>query len=471
MQLEGLVIPISFNTALLSKGIDIITDMIGDAVTSTFEWADSMDHLGDVTGMTTDQTAAWAFVAKKAGVEVDTLANSTVIMAKGLLDSKGELSTTGKALEDFGVSVKDANGKVKDQNTLMNDIAKKYAAFGTQTERVDFLTNVFGRSGANLVDVFDTLANEGGIDAVQQKVKDLGLAIDPDVYEQFTRNLEELKLAGQGLAVQFVNGLMPAAEKILEWAKQFQGMTPEQIFDRLSVYLEWLPAKFENWAKRMDWGKVSQDLIDGINNIDWNTIGQKAGTAAMQIINGIDAIFKGVDWSGLFTAIGTAFMQFSTGLVGGNLQQFKAVWSDNWRQIQEIVRQSIEIAKQTFNSWLASLPAMVSYYFSQALGNLINYVGRMIAALTPLGMAMSIAGSISGSTGVPRNRASGGWGGGLTWVGENGPELVNLPGGSYVNHNQQSNRMASQQASGSGMEFDYYKFASILAVEFAKARD
>ena len=49
----------------------------------------------------------------------------------------------------------------------------------------------------------------------------------------------------------------------------------------------------------------------------------------------------------------------------------------------------------------------------------------------------------------------------MTWVGERGPELVNLPNGSYVNNAQAS----------ASMGFDYYKFASILAVEFAKARD
>lgn len=38
-------------------------------------------------------------------------------------------------------------------------------------------------------------------------------------------------------------------------------------------------------------------------------------------------------------------------------------------------------------------------------------------------------------------RASGGSAGGLTWVGERGPELLNLPGGSYVNNAQQSQAM------------------------------
>jgi len=41
------------------------------------------------------------------------------------------------------------------------------------------------------------------------------------------------------------------------------------------------------------------------------------------------------------------------------------------------------------------------------------------------------------------NRASGGSASGLTWVGEKGPELVDLPGGSYVHNNAESQRMAS----------------------------
>jgi hypothetical protein len=62
---------------------------------------------------------------------------------------------------------------------------------------------------------------------------------------------------------------------------------------------------------------------------------------------------------------------------------------------------------------------------------------------------------------IAGRRAAGGPASGLTWVGENGPEIVNLPGGSYVNNAQAS----------ASMGFDYYKLAAILAVEFAKVRD
>jgi hypothetical protein len=465
MQLEGLVIPVSFNTALLSKGVDIITDLIGDAVSATFEWADGMDALGDATGMTSDQTAAWSFVAKKAGVDVGTLANSTVILQKGLFDSEGQLSSTGKALEDFGVSLYDANGNVKDQNSLLKDIGDRYAKFGTQTERIDFLTNIFGKSGANLVDVFDTLATEGGIDSVTDKVKSLGLAIDSDRYEQFNRSLEELKLAGTGLAVQLTEALMPAFESVLQWAQQFAGMTPEQIFMRMTDIISALPEKFSEWAKSVNWEQVSSDLIDGINGVDWNGIGVWVGESAQFIADGLVTIFSGIDWAGVFGSIGTAFMEFSTGLVGGNFEQFKAVWSSNWTQAGQIVTQMVNIAKTSVTNWLQSIPSAISNYFSQAFSNLASWVGRMLDTLSSLTFGIlsvpQMQSSFVSSGTRPPGRASGGSANGLTWVGERGPELVNLPGGSYVNNNQSS----------ASMGIDYYKLASILAVEFAKVRD
>ena len=43
------------------------------------------------------------------------------------------------------------------------------------------------------------------------------------------------------------------------------------------------------------------------------------------------------------------------------------------------------------------------------------------------------------------------WGGGLTWVGERGPELVNLPSGARVHNAVDSQRMADRGDVGGGL--------------------
>lgn len=416
MQLEGLVIPVSFATGLLSKGVDIITDLIGDAVAKTFEWADGMDHLGDVTGMTASQTAAWSFVAQKAGVDVDALANSTVIMTKGLFDSEGQLSTTGKALEDFGVSITDANGNVKDQATLMSDIAAKYATFGSATEKVDFLTNIFGRSGANLVDVFDVLAQEGGIDAVEQKVKDLGLAIDPDRYENFTRQLEELKLAGTGLAIGFTEMLMPTLEKILSWGTRFASQDwagkMEMIAEELSKFsLPDITQKFEDWVASVDWDSVSTEFATWIDTVDWAGAVKDALDAAVNLEKAFIDLIVRTNWGKVGAAMKNAITSIMRDAIGRALgEAWEGAAVEFWIMVDNAFGTKFgEIASRNMNNGITS--DLIAEY-----GSPIDLGGN----------------------------AAGGPAGGMTWVGESGPELVNLPQGSYVNNNQSSARMANQ---------------------------
>lgn len=449
MILEKLVIPIGFDTGLLLSGIDAIQSLISGAIERTREWADGMDQLGDVTGMSNDKLAAWSFVAKKAGVEIETLSSATVIMAKGLLESTGELSTTGKALQDFGIDVLDAGGKVRDQSELMDDIGKKYAEFGTQTERVDFLTNVFGRSGAKLIDVFDTMAAEGGIDQVRRKVEDLGLVLDPNQYEEFQRNLNEVDLTFTGLANAFTGPLLPGAERLLQtftnflqspWVADgirkigegFGGLIENISNIDWSIMLDpvRLTQAFEDWIASVDWNGVSTTFANWISNVDWAGATKAAIDTAVNIEMALIDLISRTNWSALGNSLRTAL----TGVFRDGIG--RALWMA-W-----------EPAIKGFWTWVDNALARARNMFSGAFNTFMS--GNSVAS--PY--------SSSGSGYIP-GRASGGMAGGLTWVGEKGPELVNLPGGSYVNNNQASQSMG----------IDYYKLASILAVEFAKARD
>ena len=476
MQLEGLVIPISFNTGMLMEGIKAITGLITGAVERTQEWTEGLDQLGDVTGMSTDKLAAWSFIAKKAGVETDTLSNSMVIMAKGLLDSTGELSTTGKALENFGVSVLDAGGNVRDQSDLMNDIAGKYAEFGTQTERVDFLTNVFGKSGAKLVDVFDTLAKEGGIDQVKRKVESLGLTLDPTQYEDFQRNLNEVQLTFTGLSNAFVGPLLPGASELLRTFTDW-------------VQSPWVADGIRNIGEKL--GTLASDIAAGINTGNWDTFfADFEAFTGIDIQPLIDSLMRVSDWvinEGIpkwnqFTDnMKTGFADFQQSssfetsaikrhwqeLLDAISQRFNIVFGGegkglilDWKQIGITALQAIDIIlvglTKTWDFFNNSLQKTIDLFAVIAGRQSVSapagytaYPGQNAAFSSP-----------SKSSGI-RARASGGPASGLTWVGERGPELLNLPSGSQVNNNQASQSMG----------FDYYKLASILAVEFAKARD
>lgn len=73
--------------------------------------------------------------------------------------------------------------------------------------------------------------------------------------------------------------------------------------------------------------------------------------------------------------------------------------------------------------------------------NIINGIANGIRSI-------SLSGLIGGAIGGINKRANGGFTSGLTLVGERGPELVNLPAGSYVNSNSASKRMARNSSGG-----------------------
>ena len=85
-------------------------------------------------------------------------------------------------------------------------------------------------------------------------------------------------------------------------------------------------------------------------------------------------------------------------------------------------------------------------------------IGRNIITAVVNGIrSISIVGAIGNIVSSITKRATGGAASGLTWVGERGPELVNLPRGSYVNSNSTSRRMTS----GGGGDFIYAPMFSL----------
>lgn len=330
MDLEKLVLPLSvadkaFNkgVAVAAAGVTALVGAMGVAIKATFDWANELDSIGDVMDVTNEQAAAIGYIARKSGVATETFTKGVVILSKGLVKADGSLDTTGKSLETWGINVKDANGQLKSQTTLMGDIAKKYGSFATQQEKVNFLTETFGKSGAELIDFFDVLAKEGGIDAVTAKVEALGLVIDPARYENFTRNLEEIKLIGTGLAVTFTEQIMPALEGFLGWVTKFASSDPatqfqmfkDGIHDALGGLFN-LTDMFEKGADAIDWAGLSTKLAEGINNIDWNTVGIYFRGGVLNVLQGIETIVSEIDWEALSVALGTAVADLTAGMFG-----------------------------------------------------------------------------------------------------------------------------------------------------------
>lgn len=97
-----------------------------------------------------------------------------------------------------------------------------------------------------------------------------------------------------------------------------------------------------------------------------------------------------------------------------------------------------------FGASIPPIPALIDATGSSA-SNATPGVQGFAEALKEAGEAAGsfVGGQIANLIPNIPGRAAGGWASGLTWVGERGPELVNLPSGSYVNSHAQSKQMGA----------------------------
>ncbi|HLE52696.1 MAG TPA: hypothetical protein VI755_11575 [Anaerolineales bacterium] len=360
MLLESLQIPVQALDNTFRASIAGIAGLVAGftagavaAFKATEKWALELDGIQDVIGGTAKQAAAFNFVLRKSGTDTGTLTKGLTILGKGLVDAHGRLDTTGKALRDWGINVKDANGVLKDQGMLMGEISEKYNSFATQQERVNFLTEVFGRSGAELVDFFDTLAQEGGIDAVAEKVERLGLAIDPGRYEQFNRNLEELKLIGLGLAVGFTEKVMPALEGFLELLSDPNltlGSFLQETDEFIGGLIDDLGTSIDNWIAGGGPEELSEKIVSWVEKLgDGEGSKSKILAGAQHLMDAMVKAVGEIDWA----AIGEAIDEKTAETI--NKHDWKASGDSFGDAIERLFTTDLESRVQLDDQWLLRL--------------------------------------------------------------------------------------------------------------------
>jgi hypothetical protein len=195
----------------------------------------------------------------------------------------------------------------------------------------------------------------------------------------------------------------------------------------------------EQFKAQMDAGDSAAALTTIMDGLNARYGGQY--TAQISTYNGQTMMLKN-NWDDLKENIGNAYLPSLTSMFEWVNKNFDA-----------IVKWGNALA------WVVAFPVKLGGAIRDLAKDLISLASA--ASNTPYVSPGSAANAPRGGARGIQGRASGGPAGGLTWVGERGAELVNLPGGSQVNNAQAS----------ASMGFDYYKLASILAVEFAKARD
>jgi hypothetical protein len=160
------------------------------------------------TGIAAEALSRYKIQAEQSGSSVETVAGAIEKLERKLQDAASGDEKLGRVFKALSVDIKAAG---EDPQGAFEQLAEKIASIEDPLLRVKAATEVFGRSGANLISTFVTMKQDS--DALKVRMAELGLTMTNDVAAGADRIGDEfviLNAVSDSLKVKVANETAPA---------------------------------------------------------------------------------------------------------------------------------------------------------------------------------------------------------------------------------------------------------------------
>lgn len=248
--------------------------------------ADRLDELSSRLGISTEQLSAWGYAAKLSGTDLESLTGSIQKFSKTVAAAADANSRQAELFASLGINVKDAAGNLRDVEELLPEVADKFRALNNDTTETALAMELFGRSGAELLEFLNK--GSAGIDELGEQARDLGGIIDTETAAaaaKFNDELDKLRVVVNGLFTQLARELLPELTKLVQEftnsAKKGEafGTTVSEIASAVRGLVEWVQQGSETGAsfrRSLDdmnqAGRASLEIFRSITSLDFSRL-------------------------------------------------------------------------------------------------------------------------------------------------------------------------------------------------------
>lgn len=348
-------------------------------------YADEILTQSTVTGLSTEALQEYQYAAELVDVSLDTLTSSQTKMIRSMDAARRGSKEQAEAFDKLRIGVQNADGTLRDSQEVFGEAIDALGAISNETERDAIAMTIFGRSARDLNPLIK--AGSDGLRELTQEAHNVGYVMGEEALDALGAvddQLQRMNRSGEALKNQIAVGMAPAVENLMKKGTD--------LFVRL------------------------QEAAEGSGILE-------VFGALLDVVSALEPLFD---------------VLFGTAEDGVPVLQTLALALGVLADALTIVANTIAIVIELFKQ----------------LFNLISGKGFDDSNLTRYGENIAKVFSDEGATarawnnGFGRNigRNADGtdyWPGGLTWVGERGPELVSLPQGSRVYSAEDSRNMGN----------------------------
>lgn len=281
--------------------------------TKSAEAADEIDKMSQKMGISKEGYQEWSYVMGQNGMDISTLNTGMKTLVNQMESAANGSATASSYFDQLGISIYDANGNLKDQETIMNEAIYALAEVEDATMRSALATDLFGKAGTEMLPMLNSGAE--GMQELTQRAHDLGLVMSDEAVNSgvvFGDTLDDVKQSF-GMVVNTIGvQVMPIIQKLLDWVLEnmpaIQSVFSEvftfigEIVNAAMVVIEALMPVIERafgFIGEM-WNNSLKPVLDNIIEFIKNVFSGNFEGAFENLIN----IIKGI-WDGLVLIVKT----------------------------------------------------------------------------------------------------------------------------------------------------------------------
>lgn len=192
--------------------------------TMTMKTATASDELMDMsakTGISVERLQELAYIGGQVGTDVETIAGSMAKLTKSMGNARTS-EETANAFKTLGIQTEDANGKLRDSETVFMEAIAALGGVADETERDYLAMTLFGKSAMELNPLIKTSADEMARLAAEAHSSGAVMSEeDVKAAAQLADQMDGLKRALTGVTGTLLSALMPSFQTLATKGGQY----------------------------------------------------------------------------------------------------------------------------------------------------------------------------------------------------------------------------------------------------------
>lgn len=215
--------PLSKLGAAVAGGLGALAVKAGRA-------ADDLNTLSKTSGINTQRLQLYAASADLVDVSVEDMAKSQTKLKKNMLSASQGTGDAARAFDMLGVNVKGADGHLRNQDEVFQEVIQKLGTMSNETERDALAMQIFGKSATALNPMIEDMGKTYKLVTDTMKKNKIKF-VDQETLDQanaFNDQIDIMKFiattAFQQIGSKLAAYLVPAITKVQEVFSHFMGI-------------------------------------------------------------------------------------------------------------------------------------------------------------------------------------------------------------------------------------------------------